>query len=371
MSGAVGLYLHVPFCRSKCAYCDFYSLPRRQEQMDRYLDNLTRRLEQWGPRLGGHPVDTIYLGGGTPSLLGPRRLKALLNAVRRTCCVDPAAEITLEANPDSADAALLDGALEAGVNRLSLGVQSADDGILARLGRPHTFQQAQQAFAHARQAGFQNISADLIYGLPGETDRGFREAVERVLALDPEHLSVYGLKLEPGTPLFRQVQLGETALPDDEAQADRYLWVCRRLEQAGLAQYEISNFARPGLESRHNWRYWRLQPYLGLGPGAHSDFQGRRFAWARDLDAFLRGEDLYSEDAAISPAERRREAVMLGLRTREGIPAGWADPALCRALEQAGLAVQDQNCLRLTPRGFLVSNAVILRVLEGETMASS
>ncbi len=371
MTQSLGLYLHVPFCRSKCAYCDFYSLPRQEARMDEYVRGLCRRLEAWAPRAADTVVDTVYLGGGTPSLLGPERLTRLLETVRGRFSLAPEAEITLECNPDSAGPSLLAGAREAGVNRLSLGVQTADESLLRRLGRPHTFRQAERAVADARAAGFKNVSLDLMYGLPGETDAALAESLERVLALAPEHLSLYGLKLEPGTSLYAQARAGALALPGDEEQADRYLWACRRLERAGLRQYEISNFARPGLESRHNLRYWRLRPYLGLGPGAHSDFGGRRFAWAKDLDAFLRGEDRLDEDAPVPPEERRREEVMLGLRTRWGIPAGRAEAPLIRALERAGLAVEEKGRLRLTPEGFLVSNAVILRVLEGETPPSS
>ena len=367
----LGLYLHVPFCRSKCAYCDFYSLPREEGRIPAYVDALCARISRWGPRAAGLPVDTVYLGGGTPSLLGPVGVHRVLAAVREHFSLLPGAEVTLECNPDSADAALLAGAREAGVTRLSLGVQTAQDALLRRLGRPHTFADAVAAVGRARAAGFDNVSLDLICGLPGETEGSLTETLDRVLALSPEHLSVYGLKVEPGTPLWHQVQAGTARLPDEDTQADRYLRVCRTLARAGYDQYEISNFARPGFESRHNLRYWRLQPYLGLGPGAHSDFAGRRFAWARDLDAFLRGEDLLEEDAAIPPEERERERVMLGLRTREGIDPARVPEDLAARLVQAGLAQMEKGRFRLTAQGFLVSNAVILRLLDQETPHTS
>lgn len=363
---SLGLYLHIPFCRSKCAYCDFYSLPGQEDIFDAYTERLCRRLAETAPQAEEYCVDTVYLGGGTPSLLGPVRLTRILEQVacRYTLAEQP--EVTVEANPDSARPELLRTLRRAGVNRLSLGVQTADDRLLKRLGRPHTFRQAQQAVADARAAGFDNLSLDLMYGLPGETMDGLLEGLETVLQLAPEHLSVYGLRVEPGTPLAEQIDQGTARLPSEEEQADRYLAVCHRLGEAGFRHYEISNFAWPGRASRHNLRYWQLRPYLGFGPGAHSDFGGRRFAWSRDLAAFLTGREEKSEDAAIGPEERRREEVLLLLRTDRGIPRNRVPAGLETALIQAGLARLEENRLILTDQGFLVSNSIILRILEGD-----
>ena len=381
METPLGLYLHIPFCRSKCAYCDFYSLGGREDRMDAYTAALCRHLETAAPSAAGYVVDTVYFGGGTPSYLGAERLLRLWDAVRRGYALSDDAEVTLEANPDSAGAWL--GELRrAGFNRVSLGMQSADDGELAAVGRVHRMAQVERAVDAVRGAGFGNLSLDLIYGLPGQTPETWRKSVRAAAGLGPEHLSCYGLKLEPGTPLY--AARDRAALPDDEEQAAAYLWAAERLAGAGYVQYEVSNFARPGMESRHNLKYWTLSPYLGFGPGAHSDFNGRRFAYARDLEGYLaafpdgdalpEGGPPLSEDTAVTDVEREREWLMLGLRTAAGLDASAYEarfghefgrflPFLerCRG---AGYACREGTRWRLTPRGFLVSNAVIVELLD-------
>ena len=377
MEKALGLYLHVPFCKSKCIYCDFYSLPRAEEKMDEYVRALSRHLEAASARSEGYRVDTVYLGGGTPSYLGRERLEAVLNAVYKFYHIGEDAEVTLEANPDSVgDQKTIRALKEAGINRVSLGVQSADDRMLRLLGRPHTFAQAEGAVAELRQGGIENISLDLIYGLPGQTMAHWQETLERAAALSPEHLSCYGLKVEEGTPLASME--AREAIPDGDAQADFYLWAVRRLEALGYGQYEISNFARPGRCSRHNMKYWTLGEYLGLGPGAHSDLGGVRFAWARDLDAYCRGVEaggLEPETAeAVSRDQRALEYLMLGLRTANGVSAGAFEGAFQRRfapveasltpLLQTGHVLKSGERWRFSPEGFLVSNQIIGRVLE-------
>ena len=361
MSGkTLGLYIHVPFCASKCAYCDFYSLAGSDALMDDYVSALCAQLDAFAERAAGYVVDTLYFGGGTPSYLGAGRLVRLLDAVRRLYHVAPDAEITLEANPDSVGEWF--GELRAaGFSRVSLGAQSFDDALLKAVGRVHSAAQTAQAVETLRRAGFRNISLDLIYGLPGETAESWRRSVENAVALSPEHLSCYGLKVEPGTPLSRRKGLG---LPDDEAQADFYLWAADALSGRGYRQYEVSNFAKPGYESRHNLKYWTLGEYLGFGPGAHSDFGGVRFAWARDLGAFVRGDWTLSESSRIAPRERAREKLMLGLRTSDGVALSDMEAGFARQCAEAGYAVADGGRFRLTPRGFLVSNQIIGRALE-------
>ena len=371
-ASTLGLYLHIPFCRSKCDYCDFYSLPGGEDRMDGYLRALLRQLEEAAPGAAGHSVDTVYVGGGTPTVFGGERLAALLAAVGRLYRLAPGAEITCEANPDSAGEELLRALRRAGFGRLSLGMQSADAGELAAVHRRHTPEQTDAAVAAARRVGFENLSLDLICGLPGQTEESWRRTVEHALSLRPEHLSCYGLKVEEGTPLARRVAAGEE-LPDDDAQADRYLWTVERLARAGFRQYEISNFARPGYESRHNLRYWRLEPYLGFGPGAHSDFGGRRFAVPADLAGYLAGEAV-PEGEAVSPWERGNEYLMLGLRTAAGIAGeeyrrrfgGDFDPLeeLLSRFAGHGWAERNGDRWRLTPAGFLVSNRLIGALLE-------
>ena len=327
---SLGLYIHIPFCKAKCIYCDFYSLPRAEGQMDAYVSALTAQLAAWRERTADCIVDTVYFGGGTPSYLGPNRLCRLLDTVFQSYRVAPGAEITLEANPDSAqDISALRQLHDAGFDRLSLGMQSADDAELRRIGRVHTHAQTVRAVENARAAGFDNLSLDLIYGLPEQTMTRWQANLDAALALAPEHLSCYGLKVEE--------------------------------------QYEISNFCRPGRASRHNSRYWTLAEYLGFGPGAHSDFGGERFALARDLDAYLAGHTVYSERSAPSARERETERVMLVLRTTRGVAADTLPEAARRILrncEAHGLAHLSGGFYALTPRGFLVSNAIIVDILE-------
>ena len=306
MEQTLGLYLHIPFCKSKCAYCDFYSLPHSEEKMDAYAAALLRHLEEVAPRCTAHTVDTVYFGGGTPSYLGEKQLTHLLKAVKKRFHVPSDAEITLEANPDSAgDWKALRTLRKAGFNRISLGVQAADDDLLRRIGRVHTWEQALSAAAAARMAGFDNLSLDLIYGLPGQTLEAWQDTLRSAAALEPQHLSCYGLKVEPGTPLWQQRDSAD--LPDDDTQADMYLWTVDYLQKKGYGQYEISNFAQPGYESRHNLKYWTLGEYAGFGPGAHSDMGGVRFAYERDLDSYIAGELRLSEMEEIPPLDRDLE----------------------------------------------------------------
>ena len=369
MGKPLGLYIHVPFCKQKCVYCDFYSLPRREDQMDAYVSALRAQLAE--ADFSGYEADTVYFGGGTPSYLGPRRLTALLEAASAACSIAPGAEITLEANPDSAgDPDALSALRQAGFNRVSLGMQSADDGELRAIGRVHTMAQVRASADAVRRAGFDNLSLDLIYGLPGQSLPRWRENLSAAAALCPEHLSCYGLKAEPGTPLYAR----RDTLPGDGAQADMYLETVDFLESRGYRQYEISNFAKPGRESRHNLKYWTLGEYAGFGPGAHSDFRGRRYAWARDLEAYLRGKPPLSEDQAMSPRDREAEWLMLSLRLVRGLDmAAWEErfrrpfapflPFLNRC-EAAGYAAREEGRWRLTPRGFLVSNQIIGFLLD-------
>lgn len=373
----LGLYIHIPFCRSKCDYCDFYSLSGRETDMDDYLRALITHIRQTAPTAAAFCVDTIYFGGGTPSIFGLHRLMEVLTELNEQFHVLPDAEITLEGNPDSVNVPLLASLRNAGFNRLSLGVQSACDEHLRALHRPHTFAQAQQAVAAARTAGFDNVSLDLIYGLPNQSMTQWQDTVEQVLLLEPKHLSCYGLKVEENTPLYARVQQGEI-LPDDDAQADMYLWMVSRLEQAGYHQYEISNFARPGMQSRHNLRYWLTRPYLGFGPGAHSDFGGQRFSLIRNLDKYIQGIQnglpVMDSCQSISHWERAREYLMLRLRTTQGIhPEEYSrtysmsfDPLqpLLLNYRKQGWVTQQGGHWHFTPEGFLLSNPLIAQLLD-------
>lgn len=370
---ALGLYIHIPFCKAKCAYCDFYSLAHSEEKMDAYMAALLRHLEEVAPRAAGMQVDTVYFGGGTPSYLGAARLCRILQTVLRRYDVARDAEITLEANPDSAgDWKELRRLRRAGFNRLSLGVQSTDDALLRRIGRIHTYEQVQQAVTAARKAKFTDLSLDLIYGLPGQTMEGWQRTLADAVALGPEHLSCYGLKLEEGTPLWQQRQT--LTLPDDDAQADMYLYTVAALGEMGYEQYEISNFAKSGKESRHNLKYWRMEEYAGFGPGAHSDFGGVRYGYVRDIDSYIAGRLVLSESETDSTLARDYEYVMLSLRTAAGIDRQTFEKryrqrfrpmeALFEQYEKAGLASRTEGGWRLTPKGFLVSNSIIAALQE-------
>lgn len=364
----LGLYLHVPFCASKCHYCDFYSFAGDSVQIDGYIAAMCREIASVCSLFSERPVDTVYFGGGTPSVLGGARLGTLLQAVRTHFQVMENAEITVECNPDSIDVSLLRALRQAGVNRLSVGVQSAHDGELRLLGRRHTFAQAKQAILLARQMGFDNISLDLMYGLPQQTEQDFMQSVQALLELEPAHLSCYGLKLEAGTRMAEQ----NPRLPDGDAQAELYLHLCDRLDKAGYQHYEISNWAKPNRESRHNSRYWKLSDYLGLGPGAHSCIAGKRFAYPDDLQAFCDAPKRIAEEP-VAGFPPYAEYIMLCLRTQAGISVSEFEARFDRSfapyaqrlqsLCKAGLTKQTEHGWQLTDSGFLVSNLIITEVL--------
>lgn len=361
---SLGLYLHIPFCVKKCDYCDFYSVTDAA-RMDAYTDALLRSIREYGEKSAGRVTDTVYIGGGTPSYLGGARLGRILRAVRESFSLTKDAEITVECNPESTDTALLDELRLAGANRLSFGVQAAHDDELRRIGRIHNFAKAKSAVLLAREHGFSNISLDLMYGLPGQTQDMFLDSLAQCLALQPMHLSCYGLKLEPMTKMGREAPV----LPDDDAQADTYLALCRVLRQHGFEHYEISNFALPGFRSRHNSRYWDLSEYIGLGPGAHSLFDGRRFEFPRDIAGFIDGTAAVRNEEEVPDFERQNEYLMLRLRTSDGVDLRDLEKRYnidstpyeeaFRALAKPGLTEQSGTCWHLTETGFLVSNSII------------
>ena len=379
----LGIYIHIPFCRSKCAYCDFYSLPCQEKNealMKRYLTALCAHIKECGALAPKYKVDTIYFGGGTPSFFGSAGLSTILAAIRRAFDVDSKAEITFEANPDSVNDKLLQRLRNEGFNRVSLGVQCDDDQILQTIGRPHTYDQAKEAVEKIRRAGFTNVSVDLIYGLPGQTLAGWKQTVEHVMELHPEHISCYGLKLEEGTPLYTNQH--RYHLPEDDDQADMYLAAVDILTSNGFRQYEISNFARKGLYSRHNMKYWMGNEYLGFGPSASSDFAGRRFTMVRDIEEYIEGirtgGEVIEDQEEIPLWDRAGEYIMLRLRTLNGISGEDYErrfrlpfEPLEKALEkQQGYAVKSPDGRwRLTPKGYLISNTIIsdLLVIQDST----
>lgn len=380
---SLGLYIHIPFCRSKCDYCDFYSLAGQEDLMPGYQKALLAHIEECAAQAKHDVVDTVYIGGGTPSWYGADRVKELLAAVKKHFRLARDVEITMEANPDSVDLKALRRVRRAGVNRISMGMQSACDEELRCIHRPHTFQQVADAVAAARKARLRNLSLDLIYGLPGQTEESWHRTVEQALTLEPEHLSCYGLTVEEGTPLARRVAQGEV-LPDDDTQAALYLWTVERLAQAGYEQYEVSNFARPGFRSRHNLRYWMGQPYMGLGAAAHSDFGGCRYSYVSSVEGYIRGvlegDELLDSSDRIPERERGSEYLMLRLRTTHGVEE-WEyrrtyymnfDPIGAKLQEYArrGWAVRTEGRWHFTPEGFLLSNRLIGELLELQEAAT-
>ena len=356
----IGLYLHVPFCKVKCLYCDFYSMPAGEETKDAYTSALCRAIDEADPL-----CDTVYFGGGTPSQLGTARLTALLSHIRRT----PDCEVTLECNPGDADSLDFRALAAAGVNRISMGLQSANDAERRALGRRSDAATVRRAVALARAAGITNLSLDLMLGIPGQTAESLAKSIDFCLALEVPHISAYLLKIEDGTPFA--AMRDRLALPDEDTVCDDYLQTVEALTAAGLRQYEISNFARPGFESRHNLKYWRCEPYLGLGPAAHSFLDGRRFYYPRDLQAFLDGRPPIPDGAGGDPAEW----LMLRLRLMEGVtdaafaarfgrplPAAFRQSA--ERFARQGLMTVTDGAAALTPAGCLLSNPIIGALTE-------
>ena len=375
-----GIYLHIPFCRSRCSYCDFATGMYESDLAERYVHALLREIEQWTEVQNPWPVDTVFFGGGTPSLLTPAQLARILKAVRDRFDVRDDAEITLELNPgDGGESAAvrLETILEfrrLGINRASFGAQTFDDRELKQLGRTHSADDITSTFHHLREAGFQNINFDLIAGLPGQTMSGWQRNLAAALKLKPEHLSLYLLDVHEGTPLADQIRKGMRPQPDDDLAAEMYGTMIDEVTSAGYEHYEISNFCRPGFESRHNTKYWSRDPYYGFGCSAHS-YDGRALRWSnkRDASAYVDLIDVNQspvvERSNLNREEARSESIFLGLRLMRGLNlenyrARFGtdlrddyDTDL-RRLGEAGLIEIDEGLLRLTKRGALLSNEV-------------
>ena len=392
----IGLYLHIPFCRSKCPYCDFCSYPRpTAELMEAYTSELARRIREAGKTYGEtlsesvshsgegttcRPVtlDTVYFGGGTPTLLPPSCVRELFAAIREAFEILPDAEITAEGNPAAAGREALSVWRACGVNRLSLGAQSAQADELKALGRLHRWEDVVQTVADARAVGIENINLDFMLGIPHQTPASLADTLSRALELDPAHLSAYTLMLEEGTPFHRRGRAG-LGLPRDEEEADEQavsLWeqACATLRMAGYEHYEISNFAKTGCRSRHNLHTWQCRDYLGLGVAAHSCMSGVRFGQSRDLEGFLAGKDITEFTEVLSPADREAEFIMLALRLSDGIDEEeffrrfgvdfWHKyGSVCIPYTEMGLMSRRDGTVRLTESGFPVSNAILAELL--------
>ena len=367
----LGIYIHIPFCASKCGYCDFYSLAGCDYLMPDYHEALLAHLEESAESIRNYEVDTIYFGGGTPSYYGADRIAEVLDVLKQNGNVRTDAEITVECNPDSVSWRALKLMKSEGVNRLSLGLQATDDNLLRMIGRRHTYRQAVDAIEDAREIGFDNISIDLMYGLPTQTKQDWAETLAKAVGLHVEHISVYGLKLEPGTPMYR-------VLPDDDEQADMYCYAAEMLDRYGYKQYEISNFCVPGYESRHNLKYWRLDDYMGFGPGAHSSVGNLRYSYIKDLKGYItgveRGTSLVDEYNNLDAMERAAEYLMLGMRTARGISerdyrtlcqSDWRPiEKTLKIFQEKGWTVANGDRWHFTVPGYLVSNQLISILME-------
>ncbi|MGQ9585164.1 MAG: radical SAM family heme chaperone HemW [Anaerolineae bacterium] len=391
------IYLHIPLCRAKCTYCDFFSVPAAPSWYAPYVDALSRHIAWAASRLCIQ-ARTLYLGGGTPTVLPPALLVGLLETCFRHFGEPSTGEVTIEANPGTLSRNSLEHLAQAGVTRLSLGVQSFDEGELRLLGRIHTAQEAETALEDARAAGFREVNLDLIFGLPGQSLRAWEHTLEKALSLHPDHLSAYALTLEPGTPLARDVAEGRLAVPDDDLAAAMYQRLERRLADAGFRHYEISNWARWDAfrdhRCQHNLIYWRNEPWLGFGAGAHSYAFGHRWHEVEDLATYVKAwrpanapplraplyASLSAREAEAIPREvEMAETAFLGLRlVEEGVPVERfrrrfglspqeAFPGAAEELKELGLLRADDERIALTPRGRLLANQVFLRFLPPPT----
>lgn len=379
------LYFHVPFCRRKCRYCAFHSVEARgHAPLQGYVETLLREMALWADRLGPVPVSTIFFGGGTPSLLPARTVGAILDRAARHFRIEPGAEISLEANPESLlQRGQAAGLASAGINRLSMGVQSLDDTMLALLGRPHRARDAVNAYRTARNAGFTNVGLDFIWGLPGQRASQWIAQLREVLQLKPDHLSCYGLTLEPGTPLADDCDAGRLELPPEREQSIMFMRGAELLEEAGYIHYEISNFARMGFQCRHNLGYWEGEEYLGLGPSATSTLAGLRWTNPADGEEWASqiARNAIAQDAErLDTATRVLELIMLRLRTARGLRVKAYREltgrhflrdhrSLVHLLHKSGLIRIRDGYLRLTRNGMLVSNAILERFFEGTEAA--
>lgn len=365
-----GLYVHIPFCKSKCRYCDFNSFAGKDECIAPYFHALKKEISYWAEAEKGRRFDTVYFGGGTPSYMSPEILESTIAHIKNEMILTEDCEITVECNPATMDNEGFERLKLVGANRISIGLQSTDDSMLKVLGRIHSLEDFERCFLYARGAGFKNISLDLMYGLPGQTMKMWEETLEKAAAYRPEHISAYALKIEEGTP-FSKMDLD---LPDEDVSADMYQRMVEILEEKGYHRYEISNFAKPGFESRHNQKYWERVDYLGVGAGAYSCFDNKRFSNTREVWEYifsvLDKGNAVCEEAVLSEKERMSEFVFLGLRLQKGISLkefeGRFGVSFSEVFGKAaekyidwGFLVKDGDRLFFSPKGFFVSNTIL------------
>jgi oxygen-independent coproporphyrinogen-3 oxidase len=393
----MGLYVHVPFCKTKCPYCDFNTYQGIENLIEPFLPAITSEITCWGDALAHPPVKSVFFGGGTPSYLPQGDIERILVAIQSSFQVDPAAEISIEANPGDLDEAACAGILNQGVNRLSIGVQSLDNDLLNLLGRRHQASEAVEAFQSARQAGFDNVNLDLMYGLPNQSMEQWQKTLSSLIELTPEHISLYALTIEEGTPMHRWAAEGKIPEPDSDLAADMYQHAREVLAEAGYHHYEISNWSLPGRACEHNLVYWENGPYLGVGPGAHSrlgdyrfwtvlsprDYNTKAATWADSgvqpladlVETALQGIPTLGGWEHLSLETTCSETMFLGLRLLDGLNLSEASAIAGTDLAKKfqtpiqeclnlGLLEQDGDCLKLTKQTYLVANQAFTRFLE-------
>lgn len=380
----LGLYIHIPFCLSKCNYCDFYSIAGAdEEKKDRYVSALVKHMQEYKIQTKNYIVSSVYIGGGTPSLLSEEQLKTIMKAVRKNFRLSPKCEISMEVNPGTVTEAKLKNMRKTGINRLSIGAQSFDDNDLEICGRRHNSAEIYSCITAARKAKFENVSIDLIYGLPNQTKEKLFENINTAVSLNVDHISLYGLKIEEGTPFwYNRHHLG---LPDEDSECEMYFESVELLKYFGFRQYEISNFAKRQKACRHNLRYWNCDEYIGLGPAAHSYFGGKRFSFKRDINLYIDSfnetkrpsETLIDEYVDIPPQARIAEYVMLRFRLREGVNLAKFKKRFGRSFESlyyekmwpyvnSGHIEKTKTGYAFTPKGMYVSNYILSRMVGEE-----
>ena len=386
MNKKIEIYIHIPFCVKKCDYCDFLSAPCDDETKTKYVDALCREIEWAKDCLDEYLVDTVFIGGGTPSILERKQIEKILETLRSVANVSSDAEITIECNPGTLDKEKLEAYKSAGINRISLGLQSANDDELKSIGRIHNYEEFKKSFNLARLAGFNNINVDLMSALPGQTLDSYKETLSKVVALNPEHISAYSLIVEDETPLKERVEGGLVELPNEDDEREMYYYTKEFLEKTGYKRYEISNYAKDGFECRHNVGYWKRVEYLGFGIGASSLFKGKRFSNTSDVNRYINmlerdvlnadevWESINESEEVLAQNDKLEEFMFLGLRMSDGISKSDFKNAfgtdidsvygdVLKKLESQELLIIDGDRIKLTDRGIDISNQVLANFL--------
>ncbi len=379
----LGLYIHIPFCEKKCLYCDFYSVPGANETFKKhYIDALAAHMDEHRLQLEPYIINSIYFGGGTPSLLSKEELGTILKRIKKNFYIHKDCEITLEVNPGTVDKEKLVAYRRAGINRLSIGCQSFYDEDLKRCGRIHTVHDNVTVLDEAVKAGFKNINVDIMFGLPGQSLQNVLYSIERAIKLGAVHISLYGLKVEEGTPFFDMQERGQLKLPDEDTESDMYFVSCEMLRKCGFRHYEISNFAKPGYESVHNLKYWNCDEYIGFGPASHSFFSGKRYYYKSSASLYIKnfienydGPGIVGKCIDVEFGTQMAEYVMLRMRLGEGVVCEEFRRRFGRTFEsvylnkmapflKSGHIVKTKGGYAFTERGMYVSNYILSRMID-------